>query len=408
MIEPKKRVGPFVVDAEGELDMAKTTGSPLAAAEPVPPATASGATALSNTDIVDDIVSAKVAEPKRKSRIARLAKRRGWGGKTVKPAAPSETGMDHRPQESIVPSASVASTALTLVVAIMTFLASLTLGAVTLVSDSARSWTSDVSREVTVQIAPAEGRDLADDVLAARTIAGAVEGITSVTVMDEAQVSQLLSPWLGSGLDAALDENSAGALPIPAMIMLGIDLSNPPDIDTLRVRLETEIPTATLDDHRAWVGRLATMAGSMIAIGIVIFLLVVAATVLIVVFATRGAMAGNAHVIEVLHFVGAEPPYIAGQFQKHFLLLGLRGALVGGIAAIMAFIAMGFWTSGSVADLAAEQVRALFGTFSVGPAGYLGVGILIFAVALLTAFTSRYTVMRHVGGLDGTKPPRTD
>ena len=30
------------------------------------------------------------------------------------------------------------------------------------------------------------------------------------------------------------------------------------------------------------------------------------ATVLAVVFATRGAMAGNGHIIEVLHFVGAE------------------------------------------------------------------------------------------------------
>ncbi|EFL88009.1 ABC transporter permease [Ahrensia sp. R2A130] len=382
MIEPKKKVGPFVVDENtGEFEkpavVEKTAPKP-------------------------DVAKPAAAEQfKKPSRIASLAKRRGWSGKAVKPSTAAEGGEDDRPQQSIVPHASVASTALTLVVAIMTFLASLTLGAVTLVNDSARGWTSDVSREVTVQIAPAEGRDLAADILSAQTIAGAMVGIVSVKVMDDAQVSELLAPWLGAGLDPALG-GVADALPIPAMIMLGIDLSNPPDLDTLRVRLETEIPTATLDDHRAWVGRLATMAGSMIAIGIVIFLLVVAATVLIVVFATRGAMAGNAHVIEVLHFVGAEPPYIAGQFQKHFLLLGLRGAVVGGVAAIISFIVMGYWTGTSVADPAAEQVRALFGTFSVGPAGYLGVAILIFAVALLTAFTSRYTVMRHVGGLDGT------
>jgi len=389
MIEPKKRVGPFVVEGGGEPPQDPAVAE-TPDAKPVTPTEAFAGEAF------------KTVEPKKPSRIASLAKRRGWSGKTVKPSAASENAEGDRPQQSIVPHASVASTALTLVVAIMTFLASLTLGAVTLVNDSARSRTSDVSREVTVQIAPAEGRDLAADILSAQTIAGAMPGVITVRVMDDTQVSELLAPWLGSGLDAALDGSVADALPVPAMIMLGVDLNNPPDLDTLRVRLETEIPTATLDDHRAWVGRLAIMAGSMIAIGIVIFLLVVAATVLIVVFATRGAMAGNAHVIEVLHFVGAEPPYIAGQFQKHFLLLGLRGAVVGGVAAIIAFVIMGFWTGTSVADPAAEQVRALFGTFSVGPAGYLGVGILIFAVALLTAFTSRYTVMRHVGGLDGT------
>ena len=387
MIEPTKKAGPFLVEGGAE----PPQDPPVADKQEQKTA---GPTEARNSD--------KPAEPKKPSRIAGIAKRRGWGGKAVKPSAPSEGAEDDRLQQSIVPHASVASTSLTLVVAIMTFLASLTLGAVTLVNDSARSWTSDVSREVTVQVAPAEARDLAADILAAQKIAGAMEGITSVRVMDETQVSQLLAPWLGSGLDAALDGGVDNALPIPAMIMLGVDLSNPPDLDTLRVRLETEIPTATLDDHRAWVGRLATMAGSMIAIGIIIFLLVVAATVLIVVFATRGAMAGNAHVIEVLHFVGAETPYIAGQFQTQILLLGLRGAVVGGVCASSAFIILGLGSAVSVADPAAVQVRAVFGTFSVGPAGYLGVAILIFAVALLTAFTSRYTVMRHVGGLDGT------
>ena len=41
-------------------------------------------------------------------------------------------------------------------------------------------------------------------------------------------------------------------------------------------------------------------------------------------FATRGAMAGNREIIEVLHFVGAEDRYIARQFQTHFMRLGLQ------------------------------------------------------------------------------------
>jgi hypothetical protein len=44
-------------------------------------------------------------------------------------------------------------------------------------------------------------------------------------------------------------------------------------------------------------------------------------------------MAGNRDVVSVLHFVGAEDGYIAREFQRHFLLLGLRGGLIGAGAA---------------------------------------------------------------------------
>jgi cell division transport system permease protein len=52
----------------------------------------------------------------------------------------------------IVPKRSIAGRALVAVVAIMTFLASLTTGAVMLVRSSAVEWQSDVAREVTIQV----------------------------------------------------------------------------------------------------------------------------------------------------------------------------------------------------------------------------------------------------------------
>jgi len=294
---------------------------------------------------------------------------------------------------SIVPSSSVAGSALTLVIAIMAFLASLTLGAVTMVSDTARGWQSDIAREVTVQIRPVEGVDMNEALTSAEQIIDAYVGVNSVTVVDEQTARRLLEPWLGSGLD--MDE-----LPVPRLLTVKVDAEVPPDFEDMRSKLAANVPGATLDDHRAWVGRLTTMASATILTGFVIFLMVMVATVLTVVFATRGAMAGNKNVIEVLHFVGAEQGYIASQFQRHFLLLGLKGALVGGVCAILCFLIVGAWASGNVADPTADQVSALFGTFSVGVVGYFGVVILIFVIAVLTAFTSRLTVFRHVGTLD--------
>src|SRR5260370_32008746 len=80
----------------------------------------------------------------------------------------------------IVPRASISGRALVAVVAIMTFLASITTGAVLLVSASASEWQSEVASEITAQVRPPAGRDLAPrtaaTVEAMRTQPGIVEG----------------------------------------------------------------------------------------------------------------------------------------------------------------------------------------------------------------------------------------
>ncbi len=305
------------------------------------------------------------------------------------------TLMRDRELHSIVPRSSVAGTALTAVIAIMTFLASLTLGAVSMVNDSAKSWQSDIAREITLQVRPIEGVDLEAAVVSARQIAGEFSGITNVTVINADAMGRLLEPWLGSGIN--LNE-----LPVPRLITLSIDGNDPPDLSALRAKIVESVPGASLDDHRAWLDRLTSMAQATIVGGVVLFMLMMAATVLTVVFATRGAMSGNQHVIEVLHFVGAEQSYIASEFQKHFLLLGLKGALSGGVLALFCFLIAGWWTSSGFADPASDQMTALFGTFTVGASGYIGTLILIFVIAVLTAVTSRFTVFRHVGSLDSS------
>src|SRR5260370_25563760 len=66
----------------------------------------------------------------------------------------------------IVPRASIAGRALVAVVAIMTFLASITTGAVLLVSASPAEWQSEVASEITIQRRPVAGRDINRDVAA--------------------------------------------------------------------------------------------------------------------------------------------------------------------------------------------------------------------------------------------------
>jgi len=293
----------------------------------------------------------------------------------------------------LVPRNSISGRALIAVVAIMTFLASLTTGAVMLIGSAASEWQSDVAREVTIQIIPAPGRDVEAAVEKAATAARAFPGIGDVRAYSKEESSKLLEPWLGHGL--SLDE-----LPVPRLIVVKIAAGATPDIPQLRRILAEQVPGATLDDHRGWIDRMRAMAGTAVAAGVGILILGIAATMLSVTFGTRGAMATNKPVIEVLHFVGAKNAFIAGRFQRHFLLLGLQGGAVGGGIAIVLFAlasAISRWFAGTAGG---EQSAALFGSFSIGIVGYIAVLGQVVLIALVTALTSRHTVNRTLDTID--------
>ncbi|MBV1701186.1 MAG: ABC transporter permease [Hyphomicrobiales bacterium] len=293
---------------------------------------------------------------------------------------------------ALVPRDSIAGRSLVTVVAIMTFLATLTAGAAFLVSRASDGWRSQVAQEMTIQVRPSSGRDLEADTRKAAEIASANIGSGTVRVFTKAESSRLLEPWLGTGLN--LDE-----LPVPRMIILKPDAHQPPNIANITAALSAQVPVASLDDHRVWLQRLASMASTMEIGAAFIFLLVLVATSLAVSFATNGAMAGNREIIDVLHFVGARDAFVAREFQGHFLRLGASGAAIGAVAAIALYALAGIVERWWTATPGGDQVQALFGSFAIGWQGYAALAFTAIAISLLTGLISRIIVMRHLRSL---------
>jgi cell division transport system permease protein len=94
----------------------------------------------------------------------------------------------------------------------------------------------------------------------------------------------------------------------------------------------------------------------------------------------------------VLHFIGARDSFIAGEFQRHFLMLGLKGGTAGGGAAILLFLLAGLVSNSFIGSASADQTTALFGNFSIGIWGYVMLLLQIALVAAVTAETSRRAV----------------
>src|SRR3954471_5816914 len=298
-----------------------------------------------------------------------------------------------RNSSPIVPRASIAGRALVAVVAIMTFLASLTTGAVLLVSASAAEWQSEVASEITVQVRPVAGRDLERDSAAVTEAVRAQPGIAGVQAYTKEESARLLEPWLGAGL--SLDD-----LPVPRIIIARVVPGTALDLTQLRSRISQAAPSASVDDHRAWIERMRSMTGATVFAGLGILALVIVATIISVSFATRGAMAANRPIVEVLHFVGAGDAFIANRFLRHFLRLGLEGGLIGGGAAMLAF---GFsesiagWFSGTPVG---DQFAALLGTFSLRPSGYLTLAAQAVLIGAITAWASRRTLFATLNDID--------
>src|SRR5579871_4801005 len=107
----------------------------------------------------------------------------------------SQVPATARIRSPIVPRASISGRALVAVVAIMTFLASITTGTVLLVSASAAEWQSDVSSEITIQVRPATGRDIERDTTAAADAVRGQPGIVEVRPFTKDESGKLLEPW---------------------------------------------------------------------------------------------------------------------------------------------------------------------------------------------------------------------
>ena len=331
------------------------------------------------------------------TRLARAESSQATGSKARPQRAPTlDVGMPARPQKAgagsqiapIVPASSVTGQSLTLVIAIMCFLASLTAGAVYMVNQSASAWMRNISSEVTVQLEPGDPVETDQKVTKLAMFIAKQPGIVSVRPFTNDEGLELLEPWLGQ-------TDVLKSLPVPRLIALEIDRTAPPDLDRLRDTIAKAFPGASLDDHRHWQQQIRTVTRSLALSGLAILILVCAATMAIIMSATHSAMASNREIVEVLHFVGATDRFIAREFEKHFLVLGIRAGLVGAVSAMAVFFLLPLVTPllGGGAVTAAE-VRNLFGYGSLDMAGYLLLGIVVIVISALCMMTSRYGVFR--------------
>jgi cell division transport system permease protein len=269
------------------------------------------------------------------------------------------------------------------IIGLMVYLAGLALAGTLVLNGTLARWDRSLSGTLTVQLPPAEpGKEDALP-LVLRTLRE-TQGVRNAEPLGAEATARLLEPWLGNAL-------SAEELPLPRLIDLRIDTDAPPDFGALRARLAAAAPQAALDDHRLWLDRLASLVVSVELTALAVVALIGAAAVLTVVFTTRAGLAVHHGVIEVLHLIGARDTYIARQFERQALELGLRGGVMGLVLTVATLALIGHASDATA--LLGERVR-LVPALELRLWHWLLVALLPAAAAGIAMLTARVTVLR--------------
>lgn len=225
---------------------------------------------------------------------------------------------------SLLPKEDARDAALFFVVCALCFLAALAALSGRAAYSAAEGWTDEVAGQVTIRVIGSEA-----DAAEAETIAQATPGVVSARRLSTGEREALLRPWLGA---AGVPEG----LPLPHLIAAE---AGGEAAAALSARFEAAGLKTRVDDHAQWsvgVRRATEFAGlvALVAVG-----LLSGIAIAVIAFATHAALLTRRDVVEVLHLTGARDGFIAGLFERRFLLLG---AQAGALGALLAFAAAAF------------------------------------------------------------------
>ena len=265
------------------------------------------------------------------------------------------------------------------VIAIMLFLTLLVAAAGLTLADTARQGGDDLAQQVTVQIIEADPVARAGQRVAVARILRTVPGIVDVEAVPDAQVRNLLEPWLGSGV---IDAD----IPVPALVDIRFDgIPDAVTLDKVRQILRPVAPVTRLDSHSSWMAPFFELMSALVWLAVSVLFLLLLATSAVVVLAVRSALNTHRETIQIMHMMGGTDLQAARLFQRRVALDALLGGVIGFGAAAALIITLG-------GRFAAVE-PGLLARASLPWYGWLTLALIPLAVMGLAMLMARWTVV---------------
>ncbi len=273
-----------------------------------------------------------------------------------------------------------------LLIGLMTFLALIALAGSFALGGITERWSSGLENRGTIEIPAALKNGSVRKDTGIKALSDSVNAtlkdhpnIKSLKVLSAEEIHDLVSPWLGESF-------SSDEYPLPGLISIEMHTQEKAEIKALRDTLKGIAPDIALDTHESWLNDILKLAGSLQLSAGLITLIIALTTVTAIAGAIRSRMAEHRDDVELLHLMGASDYYIMRQFQKHALILSVKGALAGLALTLACF--------GMIAIVSSSSHAGMLPDLSLSVRQVLIVLMTPIAIAVISWFTARFTVLR--------------
>jgi cell division transport system permease protein len=221
------------------------------------------------------------------------------------------------------------------VIAIMLFLTLLVAAAGLTLADAARKGGQDLARQVTVQIIESDPAQRAAQRAAVTRVLRNLDSVADVQPVPDAQVRDLLEPWLGTGI---IDAD----VPVPALVDVRLrSVPTAEALTSLQSAVRSVAPNIRVDSHSSWMAPFFELMRALVWLSAVVLLLLLVATSAVVILAVRSTLNTHRETIEIMHMMGGTDLQAARLFQRRVALDALLGGVVGFIVAAVVIVTVG-------------------------------------------------------------------
>nr|WP_232843198.1 cell division protein [Allopontixanthobacter confluentis] len=250
---------------------------------------------------------------------------------------------------------------------------------------------SELSGGATVQIVEASPTERNRQAQAAEILLAQHPAVASLRRVPDAELEQLLEPWLGTGSGPGLSTVSGAAsdtdaIPVPALIDVRLRSAvTPGDLDSMRRLVAEQAPAARIDAQSSWLRPVFSAISSLQWLAFALVMLLGLTSGAAVWLASRSALGANRDTIEVVHLLGGTDSQIARIFQRSIALDATLGGTVGLLMGLAAVLLLGRQFAGLDSGMVAGGGLTGFDWLVLAAIPMVGI-----VIAVLTA---RLTVM---------------
>jgi cell division transport system permease protein len=268
-----------------------------------------------------------------------------------------------------------------MILAIMAFLATLSLLAAKSSYSAAGHWKAQLSNTATVQIKPSDIVDPQKQADKARALLLELDSVSSIDILSSEQSRALLRPWLG---DAPLPDD----LPLPTLLDIALKQNQTINVKAAQDILVKAGIRADIDDHGRWTKNLTATARMAQTISVLALTLIIFAIIAACIFATRAALSARAKFMNILHQVGATPYYTARLFSQNFAKNSFKAGIIGALGAYILLFLLSFFSSDAL------TTNGFLPHMTVGLSELYWILIIPVGMAVLGAYTAWRTVFK--------------